>query len=463
MQRRTASSESPRRQAAARVRPATTAQPAGFELPGQQAAGQSIDRSPRMAAQRRQLQRTFGTGAGVPPVQAKMGFELETDNKADKWNGAKWVPYGRSKGKPIYKGAGFDVETDTHDNPEFIFAPQDDRARITAAAAAAAEFCLAMNTEHNRRKGEYKDNRKADSFKNLGGGWQGDYRLRISDESWAADGQATLGVKLQDIPKYMNHVLAREQVTELGKMMHKVRDGARSAQVQGLLALMIQFVADFQEWEGKDNDEGPKNAQAYMNRNSFDKMLNAMAAERVAEFRALFYDGKDWKDDNPITTATGVDGADRVIPNGYLGLVEVGKKKKTTRMQTIQNQTTLKDWIDSVLGAASAAEYEPDLMSPPEGWRGGNYGMGLMDMDTESVEGTPLALFEYRHTDNREDLGELTGKNIPAPEWGTWMEERFDKAQAWNDTLRAPPAELEEAAGGGEAQDEGVVEEGGEA
>lgn len=434
---------------------------AGISVGHQGAMDRLIQHSPRIAAQRQQLRQAFGPVAGVP-VQAKMGFELETNNKADQWKNGRWEPYGRKKDYPIYRGEGFVVETDTHNNPEFIFDAQNDRAALSAAADKAVDFCTKMNGVYKKKKGAFADGRKEDSFKDDGdAGWQGDFRLHVNDDKWLADGQMTMGVKLEDIPKYIGHVLPRAKKREFEKMRKTVADDKRSAKVDGLLSLMIQFVSDFKTWKGQDNEEGPKNAQAYMNRNSFDKMLKSMAQEQQTEFKALFYGPDDaWKAANPITTATGVNETARVIPNPYLDADE----------DRVNNATTLKGWVDSIFAAAAIDDeddYDTDLMSPPQGWRGGNYGMGLLDMDTESVADTSLALFEYRHTDNREDMGETEGKSLSVYEWASWMEERFDKAQAWNETLKDPKPAQGDDAGEGEAdgggEGEGQVQVGAQA
>jgi hypothetical protein len=160
-----------------------------------------------------------------------------------------------------------------------------------------------------------------------------------------------------------------------------------------------------------------------MARNAYSKMHNTMTSELKMEFYKLFFTpgtGK-WEENNPITKATGVKGKDKVIPNEYLNSDE----------KKIKDPTTLELWIAEIINKGEKS----DALSPPEGWKGGGYGMGLLDVDKDSIPGTSLMLLEYRATDNRSDMGEISGKSIPLFEWFSFAEQEFKKAKVYDSSL----------------------------
>jgi hypothetical protein len=352
----------------------------------------------------------FVAAPGDAPVQCKMGFEFETDYTFDIWKGNKWAPVGRDKGHPFYKGDGFVIEGDTHDNCEFIFDPVDSKEEAVKAAQAARKLTTALDHGFDNAGLVTKD---------VGGNWLRKTRIKNRDNAWAADAQVTQGVRLADLPHYISDHLNRKQLAAHATQIATAGMAPQlAAEVRGLVELIIKFVADFQKWDGKDADEGPKNAQVWMARTKYVEMAKALGAER-ANFKNLFFSGSAWKADNPVSKATGVLGDKPLIPKKYLDSSE----------HKISSTTTLKQWMTELCAGGAK-----DAMSPPKGWAG-NYGMGLLGMDTASAV-DPLVLLEYRKTDNLDDADETSGKDLPAAMWETYVEEQFDKALVWNGTLQ---------------------------
>lgn len=369
--------------------------------------------------------------AQAAPVQRKMGFEFETDYTFEIWKNEAWEAVGRTKGNPFYQGDGFAVEGDTHDNCEFILDPFDTDTDGIAAAEAAVALTDSLDDGFDDEGYVVRD---------VGGNWKRKTRIKDNKNGWAADAQVTQGVKLADLPKYIGDHLDRDQkAAQATRVTAAGFAGGLDPEVRGLVEMIIQFVADFKDWDGENADEGPKNAQAWMARTRYSDMAQALGP-KLAAFKALFLQGEDtWKPNNPITNATGVAGGTRVIPNRY----SLGEEGRTTG-----SPLTLKQWIIQLCDEGT----ERDGMSPPQGWAGGNYGMGYMGMDAESAD-DPLVLLEYRQTDNRTAMGETSGKSVPAAEWPNYVSEQFEKAYEWNSSTlnRGEPA-ADGDGGSGDAQ-----------
>jgi hypothetical protein len=334
------------------------------------AAGSGTGRDPEAPPLKNPAAPALATGSADAAVQRKVGFEFETGNKfywQDKLG--KWNKVGRTKGDPMYVGENFSIEGDTKSTPEIILEPMDDWDKIEAAINAAGDVLDSVNaTEPDNEKRRVmpasQQWKHATAFD------------KDIDENWTADIQVTHGVALSNISAYLDHHLGRnvgaktDALRERQARMAKVTK-TNNPLVDGFVDLVVQFVADMSKWVGKDNDEGPKNAQAFMARNPYSKMLGSMEGKDQAVFAALFLDGnKKWKADNPVTKATGVKAADPVIKNKY----QDGNGKQ------VENKTSLEQWIVGMIGNVAKA----DAMSPPQGWGGKNsdYGMGLLDVDT---------------------------------------------------------------------------------
>ena len=356
----------------------------------------------------------------APTVQPKMGFEFETAYTFEIWKGEEWKAVGRTKDDPFYKGDGFSIEGDTHDNCEFILDPFESKAGAVAATSAAAKLTGDIDKEFAKDAAKEKH-----AVYEAGGNWKKKTRIADNSNQWKADAQVTQGVKLADLPQYIRDHLNREELEGHEQLVEGAGLDEVDPEVRGLVELIIQFVVTFKDWDGADADEGPKNAQVWMARTRYSDMAKALG-KKLAAFKALFFDEETWKKGNPITEATGVKGGDRIIPNRYI----IPEKDADDEYKTTGSTTTLKQWITEL-----CEEVDQDSMSPPKGWAGGNYGMGLKGMDEESAK-DPLVLLEYRKTDNRDEMDETSGKDLPSPSWADYVKEQFDKALKWNATLK---------------------------
>jgi hypothetical protein len=158
----------------------------------------------------------------ITAIQRKMGFEFETENTVEKWNGEEWKPVGRQKNKPLYKGTGFNLETDTHYNCEFILKPQDSLNDVQQAAQEAATLCNTVNTGATATETAEQSNLpvKIGEFEN--GKWQGKYRIKVKDTEWKADAQITQGISLEHIPNYLEDTLSTDEHKDLQTMLSEV-------------------------------------------------------------------------------------------------------------------------------------------------------------------------------------------------------------------------------------------------
>jgi hypothetical protein len=362
-------------------------------------------------------------GQGSAPVQRKLGFEFETGNTF-MWKDKTWYKPGRTKGKPMYTGSGFSVEGDTHSTPEIILKETDTLSDIRNAISTAVSVLESVNA---RKPDESSGLTIMDPATDAGWTRVTGFPKKPFDTEWQADAQATQGVQLKHLQKYLADHLNRDQ-DKILTAAYK-RSGANkdlSDTVKGFLHLIIQFVMDFQQWDGSQSDEGPKNAQVYMARTAYSKMFNSMKAAEQTEFSSLFFTtvGKKWIEDNPVSKATKIGGTGRLIPNKYLD----------AKGHKVEDKTTLDQWITEIIKNGEKS----DAMSPPYAWGGGGvggYGMGLLDMDKDSIPGTPLTLLEYRQTDNREEMGETSGKNLSMYTWFDFAEEEFSKAKEYDASL----------------------------
>ena len=350
------------------------------------------------------------TGNLLVPVQRKMGFEFETNYKFEIWKNNEWKAVGRTKGNPFYKGDGFAIEGDTLDNCEFILDPFAKKSEAMAAANAA--YDLTKNVDKAFGDDGYAIYEK-------GGNWMRKTQIKDDKNNWGADAQVTQGVKLEDLPNYLQDHMNFDEQENHAEKMEDANIEAMNSKIKGFIELLIKFVMDFKGWDGINADEGPKNAQVWMARTKYSDMAKGLGKE-LAAFKSYFFKDEVWLKDNPITNATGVPGGTQVIPHRYM----ISETKSTGE------PTTLKQWITQLCDESS----EDDSMSPPQGWRGGSYGMGLMGMDeTSGVD--PLVLLEYRKTDNRDEMGEMSGKDVKSMFWADYVTEQFDKALKWNSTL----------------------------
>ncbi len=332
-------------------------------------------------------------------IQKKDGFEFETGNEYQ-WmdEQGKWYSPGRVKGEPMYKGKNFVIEGDTSLNAEVITEPLRSSAQVQEVIGSAIAVLKSVNDAIPDANG-----RKVMS----GGGWTRPTAFKKDlDEEWPADAQATQGVKINDLSKYLDTHLSHQENNL--RRSRKEKSGINyneSSQVTSFIDLIIQIVADFTIWNGMKSEEGPKNAQAYMLRNSYSSIYNAMSAPSRLEFRALFFnENNEWRADNPVTKATGKQSGDLMIPKHY----------KDSGGEKVERVLTLKAWIDQILDETD----HRDTMSPPIGWNGGDYGMGAIDDLDQDKNNEHLVLIEYRKTDNRQDLDD--GKNLSMHGWIDW-------------------------------------------
>jgi hypothetical protein len=300
-----------------------------------------------------------GTG-GV--VQRAIGFEFETGN-------AIKHPDGENIAKEhVYVGEQFHIDADTKNkhghNIEFVTEPQAGVEEAEVVIEGMAEFAGQL----------------ASGPKDNGEGWTGDYELTITDQDWEATMQHTEGVLFAEMANFIRFTTGNAEdhshFAAMAEIDERHADLELSDSVKGLIHLVLHYLRVLKAWDGKNNEEGPKNAGAIMSRTDFRSMFLALGAEEQVQFVERI---------GAELAAAGFDPNKPVIPKQYLQY-----RPGVDQPELKKNETTISQWLSSMskgIDYEDGEHVDKDLFSPPEGYESFEpaYSMGAMGMDGDRV------------------------------------------------------------------------------
>lgn len=341
-------------------------------------AGSARSAAPLLAA-------TTSRGAATQGVaQRSVGFEFESGNAiADTEDKEKDLAKDH-----VYNGDGFHIDADTKNalghNIEFVSDPRETVDAAEALIETMAAFAGTLVT------GEVEE----------GDGWAADYTLTISDKDWMATMQHTEGVLLEDMAAFLDFNLENAGHFKYKAAMAGIDERhaalALDPKVMGFIHLVLHYLRTLRDWDGKLNEEGPKNAGPIMSRTDFHSIFGSLDEAQQAQFEARM---------PAELAAAGFDTDAPVIRKPYLQY-EAGIEKPELK----QNETTIGGWLASIsegYDLQDGGHVAKDHLSPPDGYEVFEpaYSMGAMGMDGDRV------IIEIR------DHGDAT--NLPLNEWAT--------------------------------------------
>lgn len=434
---------------------------------GRVAPGLSLDRAleseadlqgHRVAAGGRAGAAPSAPGTGEPAsVQAKFGFEFQADKNAFIEHegvaavGEKVVAF--EDPKRGFKVEGDEGSDEKHFDVEFVTYPVTtlEQAEMAVQGAAALAGDIAKSGAiAKRQKGQPFDT----------GNWTRDAAIEVKDPAFVAKPQATVGVRLGDIPKLIESAFGDEARKLVGKQASQISTGEAwtkmpSQALFGFLHLIAAYVSAGQlPNDRSETDEhsyptlgnqviipdGPKARFALMARTDFHSMFKSLtggdqtlfvegvlgAAEKSAKQLTSALNAKL---DAPMIDAPYR--ADQHLKEGYSGLaVEEHKDRKGRLHPIVMKGPTVRDWLMSI---ATGSNQGRDLLSAPPGWsarakgaegfpkqeeivRDRVYGMGAFPMDTSETN-EPLAVLELRGLNTL-----LQSAKLDAPPAAKWWE-----------------------------------------
>jgi hypothetical protein len=335
------------------------------------------DVSPRLAAQRRiaeaiqdaaQLRAGCADAVAPPgrfgqaPIQRAVGFEFESGNKI---TDAKDPSKNLAKDR-VYEAENFRIDADTRGrdghNIEFVTNAKNTFEEVHAAITEAAGFAKNLV---NKPTVDEDD------------GWKGSYRLNIRNAKWLACVQHTEGVLLTHMHHFLTHSLetAGEETRPVTDLEESHETANVAAKVRGLIQLVMEYLRRLQSWNGKDNEEGPKNAGVIMSRTDFHSIYNTLTpAEKTAFAQRIFVDLKN----------AHIAPAQPLFKYPYLQYLGGEQPERTPTSFTVGA------WITSIMEGTKLQDgtvNPKDLLSPPEGYEefDPEYSMGAMGMDGDRV------------------------------------------------------------------------------
>jgi hypothetical protein len=324
---------------------------------------------------------TLAPAVSSAVAQRAIGFEFESSNAIAKTD----APAENIAKERVYNGDGFHIDADTKNangnNIEFVGDPRDTVEEAEEQIEAMAEFAGTL----------------ADGAVG-GGGWADDYTLTISDPTWDATMQHTEGVLLVEMADFLRFSLDNAEDASHRPAMAGI-DGRHQglpldAKVKGFIHLVLHYLRTLKKWDGKNNEEGPKNAGPIMSRTDFHAIFQSLDEAQQAQFRDRI--GTELAEGE---FAVG----DPVIPKRYLQY-GAGEQPVLAR-----NDTTIGEWLTSIYGGYQRQDGEQvakDRLSPPDGYdvfENPSYSMGAMAMDGDRV------VIEVRNHGN--------STNLPRDRW----------------------------------------------
>jgi hypothetical protein len=307
---------------------------------------------------------TAPAASARPVVQRMIGFEFESGNAIKEAEDPK---KDLAKDR-VYTGEGFHIDADTKNkngnNIEFVTDPVADAEAAEAVIATMVEFAGALDSGPRPE----------------GDGWAADYVLTISDDTWDATMQHTEGVLLADMATFLRFHLDNDEDHKHDAAMAAIDQRhvalALDDSVKGLIHHVLHYLRVLKVWDGKNNDEGPKNAGTIMSRTDFHSAFLSLDDAAQAQFQGRIA---------AELQAGGFAVGDMLIPKPYLQY-EPGVEKPKLKA----NETTIGEWLQSIYAGIELEDDEhldKDLLSPPEGYGvfEPTYSMGAMEMDGDLV------------------------------------------------------------------------------
>jgi hypothetical protein len=228
-------------------------------------------------------------------VQRAIGFEFETSNAIKR-------PDGKDIAKDhVFKGEQFHIDADTRNkqghNIEFVTEPQEDVKGAEAVIESMAAFA-----------GQLKSGPMDE-----GKGWATDYVLTVTDPDWEATMQHTEGVLFAEMAEFirftMDNADNHSHLSAMAEIDKRHANLKLSESVKGLIHLVLHYLRVLKAWDGKNNEEGPKNAGAIMSRSDFRSMFLSLEEKEKVEFVERI---------GAELTAAGFNPGEPVIPRKYL-------------------------------------------------------------------------------------------------------------------------------------------------
>ena len=324
-------------------------------------------------------------------VQAKLGFELESDGEN------KLLNLGRRE--TAYEDADFKIESDSDNSVEFVSTPKDTLEQLLGVVERIREAAKLLDDAVN------EPDKPLPGYKLT----PTEMGLQVGDKSWPVKPQQTAGLELHQLPAYLAlrspGPQGNSRATRNSKQQHQTfakTDAHTQAakQFDALIALTVYYLRSFKNMNILDEKEGPKAVLHFMLRNSFYDLYHSIPG----------CDEQLNKDAFREAVKTQMGGKDKyVFPHGY----EIDDDKVTSPEEgaideEIQGTLTIDDWITQIFDGMQRPKYDgtgkehvnTDGVSPPlpamhrdqvdAETRKMVYGMGAYAMDGN------LALLEQR-------------------------------------------------------------------
>ena len=291
------------------------------------------------------------------PVQRKVGFEFETDNKIAK-EYRDIIPLKAHLWDD--KGGFWHIQND--DNKlEFVTEPFDDINAIPAAISQMTGLIKHIISSLDK-EGVYEA-KKAN-------GWNYDVKINIKNILFYASPQSTEGVHLENIPAMLKEHLPEDAWTAINEkagsiLPGKSEDDGSDGPPRGLLYAILSLFNDLLDETLKPSDMGPKQLLTMMHRTDFRSMYLSLTEPQRLLFKGWVKGGNPngaFNDDKGLMNTLKKKWTDRIYAKPYHGALE-----NPARKDKMWPGDSFREFFDSIWSNPGVAGRK-DSQSPPAGY-----------------------------------------------------------------------------------------------